>query len=181
MQASPTTVDLSGAKSLDEIAYLWSKFILSELMARRERQEAAVAPYIFTFEKIEDQPQLPIMPSAELGMPPRADAATHAIRPETYAYLVLFPGMPIPVATWEGTDAPMPPQEQAAIPLGVPTEIIDFSRPQVWWLNAAFVSDTIQATFCAGFDGETFGELKEIEGTHGGSLSSLCGIGAPEA
>jgi hypothetical protein len=172
---------LSGAKSLDEIAYLWSKFILGELMARRERQEAALASYIFTFERIEDQPQLPIMPSAEIGLPPRADAATQAIRPETYAYLVLFPGIPMPAAAWDGPSPSMLPQERAEIPLGVPTELIDFSRPQIWWLNAVFVSDTIQATFCAGFDGETFGELKEIAGTHGGSLSSLCGIGAPEA
>lgn len=178
---SATTVDLSTARSLDEIAYLWSKFILTELMARRERQEAAIAPYIFTFEEANGQPQLPVMPSAEIGMPPQASRALQALRPETYAYLVLFPGVPIPAAAWEGPSPTMPQQQRAEIPLGVPSVAIDLTKPHVWWLNAAFVSRGIQATFCAGFDGETFSPLQEVAGTHGGCLSSLAGIGAPEA
>lgn len=175
------TVDLSKAKSLDEIAYLWAKFLLSELMARRERQEAALASCIFTFENVNNFVHVPTSPTAVLGTPPQKDKALACLEPETYAYLVLVPGVPVPKEAWEGAEAPMSSQEQAEIPLGVPSELIDLSRPHIWWLNAVFVSPSIQATFCAGFDGETFTELREVAGTHGGAFSSLAGIGLPEA
>jgi len=174
-------VDLSKASSLDDVAYLWSKFLISELIGRRERQEAAIAPYLFTFEKREGRPLLPITPSAALGTPPQVAEALKVMLPETFAYLVVVPGSPMASSTWETSDATMPSQEQAQIPLGIPEELIDRSRPHIWWFSAVFVSNTKQATFCAGFDGDTFTDIREVEGTYGGSFSSLGGLGAPEA
>jgi len=166
-------VDLSQAKSVEEVAAIWSVFLLKELMERRERQEAAIPSCIFTFELAGNTPCLPVFPTKILTTPPDKLDAISGVSLDSFAYLAIVPGIPIPKADWDGDSPALTIQEQEQIPIGVPTELLQFDRSYVWWLTAVFVSKQVQTTYCAGFTGTQFSELKHVAGTHGGFLSSL--------
>ena len=178
MSQEPPVVDLSQAKSEDDIVLLWSRHVIRELMARRERQEAAIVASMFIYTKAEDGTVvLPMGIDVLLGHPASAKPAIAALPPDALGYLVILPTMPIPEAMWKGAEATITPAEVKEMPLRVPTEILPFDKPYIMWVSAALYTRTMERTFCTGFDGERFSPLQEIEGAYGGALHHLHGIG----
>ena len=176
------TVDLSPAESDDDVLLIWSRFLLQDLMARRERQEEAVTARILIYYKADDGTViLPTMVDAFLGHPASAQPALEVLTPDALGYLVILPTTPVPEAMWKGAAASISPQQVKEMPLRVPTEILPFDRPYTMWVSAALYTRTMERTFCTGFDGEKFSPLKEIEGAYGGALHHLHGIGILDA
>ena len=173
-----THVDLSLAKSEDEVLLIWARYLLGEVMRQRENQEEALTSRIYVFEKNDDGVSiLPTRPDALLGLPSRPEPALAVLGEKAVGYLVMLPTAPIPEAAWAGLSPVLSKEQSAGIPLSVPTEILPFDKPYTLWLSAAFYSQTIERTFCAGLLDDKFSELKEIDGSFGGSLANLRGIG----
>ena len=162
------TANLSGLSHPDEIALAWSKFLLDDLIEKREARVQPVRASLYTFEMIDDTtavPTTPILfdPDDESAYEKLVDSCKGA-----YAYLAVLPGQPIPKGSWESA----PSAEAKKQPLGVPQEVID-SGPSDWYLMAVFVSPSQKMTFCGKFYQDTFSIVKPIYGTYGGYLSDL--------
>jgi len=163
--------------SRDQEAAEWATGLLEETLKRRELRTQAIAPYLYPFTLGSDGvAQLPATPISA-GNPPdleRAIAGLDALGDPMYAYLYLMPGIPTPAAEWRGPS--FTSGQRAAIPLGVPQEIIekgDFD----FYVFGAFVSPTVKRTFCIPLKGDTFGKLRVLSGLYGGLFSSIHGIG----
>lgn len=175
-------VDLSQAQSEDEVFLIWSRYLLAQIIRQRECQEEAVTGQVFVFEKTENGVCiLPTLPNAYLGMPARPEPAVAALTEQAVGYLVVLPTAPIPEMAWSGPSPTMSKEAARGIPISVPIEILPFDKPYDLWMSAALYTRTLERTFCAGLLGHKFGELKEVAGTFGGSLSNLRGIGVRTA
>jgi hypothetical protein len=162
------TVDLSTASNPDEVALQWARFLIDSMVEDRESKTRPVLAALYVFEMDNGVPSLPTLPMLFL---PEDETSAEVIlgkHTEPYAYLAMTPGLPVPRAVWQGEGQGQAKKQ----PLGVPEEIIekgDFD----WYLMAVFVSPSIKMTFCGGFDGDKFSQIKCIRGTYGGYLSDL--------
>lgn len=162
--------NLEGLKDREEIALAWSKFLIDDLVERREARVRAITASIYIFRE-EDVPLLPTLP--EFFSPEDPASAKEALKryPEAYAYLAVLPGLPLPKAEWVGDDH----QKAAQRILGIPPEIIDRGE-YPWYLMAVFVAPNQRMTFCGAFDGEKFRTIRPIYGSYGGYLTDLLGF-----
>jgi hypothetical protein len=162
------TANLSGLSHPDEIALAWSKFLLDDLIEKREARVQPIRAALYTFEMDGETPAVPT--TGVFFDPDELDSfeKLSSLCEPSYAYLAVLPGQPIPKGSWEGG----PAEERKRQPLGVPQEVIE-EGPSDWYLMAVFVSPTVSMTFCGRFYQDTFSIVKPIYGTYGGYLSNL--------
>lgn len=168
--------DLSWAKTPDELAAAWSKYIIDELIHRRESGVSSIQAGVFPFG-IQDGKV--VLPAGEMpiGHPPDPSMATSHLQiyqEGLYAYLVVVTGEPGVPGEWAGptyTDA-----QRAEIPIGVPGDLCEKGDYE-FYIIASLVCETYPVTWAVRFDGEKFGEIRVVKGTFGGSLIGLMGIG----
>jgi hypothetical protein len=165
-----TTAHLRENSSNDDLSLDWARFILSELVGRRERKEAAIRPNVFVFEA--DEGDIPVLPTHGHDFDPEDPQSVRAIlarHPTCYAYLISLPGQPIRAAAQK---TPTGAVATATAPIGVPETIID-PGDFPFYLMAYLHSATVKMVFCGAFDGEKFNTVNCMEGCYGGTLSSL--------
>jgi hypothetical protein len=165
--------NLDGLIHPDEIGLAWSRFLIDDIVDQREAKTRPLLAAIFTFQIEDGIPALPTLP--HLFLPEDLEAAKRITRrdPETYAYLVMLPGLPVPKAKW--TQEPSAAKGEQL--LGMPQEIIE-EGTFPWYLMALYTSPTVKMSFCGAFDGEKFTKINCIHGSYGGSLSDLLGSDA---
>lgn len=159
--------NLEGLTHPDDIALAWSRFLVEDLVERRENQTQAIHNAVYVFELREGVPQLPTLPEL---FSEESESPYEAIKkyPDAYAYLAVLPGIPIPQGNWEKVTG-LSPKKQL---LGIPTEMID-PGDYIWYLMGIFHSKRQQMVFCGGFDGKKFSQVKTKYGSYGGVLSDL--------
>jgi hypothetical protein len=158
---------------LDWEALKMSSQILDGCVKRREARSAAVVASLIRFVRTGED-SFSAVPSQLSNDPTGKEISTHFLPEEDcFAYMVFLPGDPIPQKQWEGEHTP---QQQSQILLGIPGKIIDVGE-YVFHLHGIFVSNSIQRTFCAAFDGQKFAPLRVVNGVYGGTASCLGGVG----
>jgi hypothetical protein len=160
-------VNLEGLTHPDDIALAWARFLVEDLVERREAKTQAIHNAIFVFELRQGIPQLPTLPELfdDESEPPHKIIEKF---PDAYAYLAVLPGIPIPPSNWESSTG-LPAKRQL---LGIPMEMIE-PGDYVWYIMGIFHSKRQQMVFCGGFDGEKFSQVKTKYGSYGGVLSDL--------
>ena len=159
--------DLSDLSDPDEIALAWSKFLVEDLVEQREAKTRPIVASVYTFELEEG---VPCLPTVGEGFSPDIPASATQIllrNPNSYAYLAVLPGLPIPKGESSGEGASAKKKV-----LGIPPEIISPGEFP-WFLMGVFVSPTLQMTFCGAFDGEKFLQVQLAHGSYGGFLADL--------
>lgn len=158
---------------LDWEALKMSSQILDGCIKRREARSAAVVASLIRFVRTGED-SFSAVPSRLSNDPTGKEISTHFLPEEDcFAYMVFLPGDPIPQKQWEGEYTP---QQQSQILLGIPGRIIEVGD-YVFHLHGIFVSNSVQITFCSGFDGRKFSEIKIAPGLFGGTATNLNGIG----
>jgi hypothetical protein len=168
--------DLGWAQTPHEVAVAWSKFILDEMI---ERKEAGTPLYASVFPFTQGEGGI-VLPSGALplGFPPDPKVAESHLRMYSdqglYAYLVVTLG--IPEAPGEWLSPGVSDKERAEIEIGVPGGLCE-PGPHEWYLVGSLVSPEQPYTWAARWDGEKFGPLRYVAGNFGGTLIGLLGIG----
>lgn len=156
--------------SNDELSLDWTRFLLSELVGRRERKEAAIRPLVFPFVAAEDG--VPVLPTHGFDFDPENPQTVRDVlsgHVGCFAYLIVLPGQPVRRAEQQtGVGA----AQTLKAPIGVPEPIIDTGEFP-FYLMAYLHSATVKMVFCGAFDGERFNTVNCMEGCYGGTLSSL--------
>lgn len=159
--------DLNDLSDPDEIALAWSKFLVEDLVEHREAKTRPIIASVYTFELEEGVPCLPT--AGEVFSPDVPSSASQILlrNPNSYAYLAVLPGLPIPKGG-SGSDG----NSEKKLLLGIPPEIITAGEFP-WFLMGVFVSPTLQMTFCGAFDGDKFRQVQLAHGSFGGFLADL--------
>jgi hypothetical protein len=167
---------MTGAKTPEEAAYCWSKFLIEDTIERR-LQGTGIFACVYPFN-IGEKGEI-VLPTLGLsiGHPPspqELDRQLEPYREGLYAYLVLMTGLPEAPGVWAGPSYTN--KERAEIPIGVPYELCE-KGPHVFYVFASLVCDKLPLTWAVRFDGEKFGEIKGTHGHFGGSLLGRLGLG----
>jgi len=171
--------DLSRATTKYEAALSWSRFLVNDLIEKRENRLQALAPLLYVFELAEDgNVTLPSI-GHQLSHPPGAEQAKVILSAykDPFAYLVVLPGMPVPERVWTGPTYSV--KKRNEIPICIPGAMIDLGKFD-FYLMGAFISREDKRTFCSSFGNEKFGPVRESREVTGGALSNLCRIGGVE-
>jgi len=160
--------NLEGLSHPDDIALAWSRFLVEDLVERREQKTLPLFHGVYLFEMEDGVPLVPTVP--EVFSPDDFDAPVKLVkdRPNAFAYLAVMTGAPVPLAKWTG-ETGLPAKKQL---LGIPSEIIEPGN-FIWYFMAVFYSRTKEMVFCGGFDGEKFSQVKCMYGSYGGILADL--------
>jgi len=168
--------DMTGAKTPEEAAYCWSRFLIQDVMERR-LQGTGIYACAFPFNFGENKEIIMPTMGFPIGHPPNPQELEAQLEPykeNLFAYLVLMTGLPQPPGEWAGDSHT--PQERAEIPIGVPYELCE-TGDHVYYLFASLVCHKLPVTWAIRFDGESFGEFRGTHGHFGGSLLGRFGLG----
>ena len=187
------TADMTGVKTIYEQAFRWSKFLIQDLIEKREAGEQGIRSSVYPFCTLsrEGEGTKTILPTAglPLGHPPEGGVLSDILEmfledheeEDLFSYLVLITGMPDPPNQWRQEEEQALAAGQAApcVPIAVPWEMCERfeDRPPVYYIIAALVCRERPVTFTAHFDGEEFGELRFAPGLFGGELVDALGMG----
>jgi hypothetical protein len=160
--------NLEGLTHPDDLALAWSRFLVEDLVERREQKTLPLFHGVYTFELDDGTPVVPTVPDIFEFNDFDAPFKIIESRPQAYAYLAVMTGQPVPLTAWTG-ETGLPAKKQL---LGIPTEIIE-PGSFTWYFMAVFYSRTKEMVFCGGFDGEKFSQVKCMYGSYGGILADL--------
>lgn len=168
--------DMTGAKTPDDAAYCWSRFLIESTMEKRVEGVGVYAcVYPFTFGESGEI----VMPTLGLpiGHPPDPKQLEEQLDPfkgNLYAYLVIMIGLPEEPGKWAGdsyTD-----KQRAEIPIGIPYDLYEKGE-HTFYLFASLNCRSFPVTWAVKFDGTSFGEVRGAHGHYGGNLVGRLGLG----
>ena len=160
--------NLEGLTHPDDIALAWARFIVEDLVEKRESKTQAIPHGIYVFELRDGVPDLPTVPDLFDAEDPESPEKVICNYPDAYAYLAVMPGLPVALGDWE-KETGLPAKRQL---VGVPGEMIE-PGTYPWYLIGIFHSPRKQMVFCGAFDGERFSQVRSKYGSYGGILSDL--------
>jgi len=164
-------VDLSNCKTDAETCTVWSRYLLEEVIQRREDGVQAVRACVFLFFRT---------PSGALVLPTAPHCFTEPLSPTALLEMrdwlagndktlvcALFITLGETVEQKEGVQRELTSSNAVRVPLGVPERMLPPSG-----LYLVGVLDGIAGrTWIAPFDGESFGSLRDVQGVFGGYLT----------
>lgn len=161
-------ISLEGLKTPDEIAYAWSRFLIEDLIEKRNAGQQPIPTGVFVFELDDGIPTVPSLPTIFDPVDHEAPRRIIDNSPHAYAYLAVMTGLPVALGSW-AAETGLPARQQL---IGVPYNIIE-AGDFPFYLMAIFYSRSIEVVFCAPFDGKTFSKVQSMYGSYGGVLSDL--------
>lgn len=165
------TANLLEAKTPSELALAWARFLLDDIIERREAKTQPLAPLAFLFMMDGEEVVFPTMP-LHLESEPNPETLRAAVSSveNLLGYLVVLPGMPQRRTSWEAGEY----TGTSSFPIGIPDDLIA-DGPFSMYLTALFTTQEISMVFCGGFDGEAFDTVRCAYGSFGGTLANMLG------